>query len=146
LPAPTPLLEAEGFTAPAVETPSDALSPAVASERSWTREEHGITLRLIEVRLRKPRSLERYLARWRDGHACTAKPVKRMGTLALVQAPHRTVSGTCEGGDRYIMHVVKLADGFVELHADSPVPGGAGEGALEQALRGLLQTTRAPRR
>jgi hypothetical protein len=122
-------------------TASDALSPAVASRRSWTRKEGGITLRLIEVQLRKPCTLAQYLARWRRDHACTAKPVKGAPTLASIPGPSSTVAGTCEGGERYIMHVVKLQDRFVELHADSSIMG-PGPELLQRALRDLLATAR----
>jgi hypothetical protein len=141
--APEPLLVAPGFTTPAVVVPRDALSPRVASERAWTRVDGDITLRLIEVRLHGPCTLAQYVARWRGSHACTAKPVKTMATLASILAPSSTLAGACEGGERYIMQVVKLAHGFVELHADSPI-GGGGAVALEAALRGLLLTAHAP--
>lgn len=140
-PLPQLKIEITGLAVPAEITPSADLPSDVLAECSWHWESGGIWLRVVQVRMRRPYTMAKYLRRWRADHGCAAKEVKDEILSSSIVAPQRTVVGSCEGGDFYAIHFVKLDDGFVELHADSSSPD---EVTLRKALRGLMERVRAP--
>jgi len=141
-PVPQLRVEVTGITVPAEITPSASLPSEVLSECSWNWETDGIRLRVVQVRMRRSYTMARYLRRWRADHACAAREVKDILLSASIVAPQRTVVGSCEAGDFYAIHFVKLDDGFVELHADSNNPDDV---RLRAALRGLMAQVHFPR-
>jgi hypothetical protein len=118
-PAPELWVEVTGLLVPATRTPKTDLSANVLSESWWNWEKDGIHLRLVQVQMRKPYSMTRYLRQWRRGHACCATRAVKGFALSSVVGPQRTISGSCEAGDSFAIHFVKVAEGFIELHADS---------------------------
>jgi hypothetical protein len=147
-PVPQLWLEIAGITVPATLTPNDSLSLNVRSESWWNWEEDGINLRVAQVQMRKPYTMARYLRQWRRDHACCAtKEVKGFAVSASIVGPQRTLVGSCEAGDSFAIHFVKLDSGFVELHADVELHvdgNNPDEAALKKALQGLLARVRAP--
>ena len=139
-PAPELWLEVTGVTVPAVRTPNEDLSANVLSESWWNWEKDGIHLRLVQVQMRKPYTLARYVRQWRRDHPCCAThAVKGLALSASIVGPQRTIGGSCEAGDSFAIHFVKVAEGFIELHADSYEL----EGPLREALHDLMATVSA---
>jgi len=113
----------------------------VAAVKSWSvRGEDQVWTRVVEIQLgaRSRRSLSGYLPRWLQSHGCVAREVKdlpplKQGSRAL---PQLTFSGSCKGGEIYLMRVILIGDTAYELHADaSPQVKGA---RLRAALLALF--------
>jgi len=135
-PAPEPWLEVAGLEAPATRTPESDLSQNVLSESWWNWEKDGIHLRLVQVQMRKPYTMARYVRQWRRNHACCmTQAVKGFALAESIAGPQRTIAGTCEGGDSFTIHFAKVAEGFIELHVDSNRLDGS---PLRKALHDLM--------
>jgi hypothetical protein len=134
----------EGFVA---ESPAaEALSPDFASERVWTRRAGDLMQQIVEVRTKRPLSLRRFLARWRGSHACALSPMRGPRALSWAGDNESTWSGSCEGGDVFVMHVAQVGRTFFAFQVGQrmgprPMQGGA---SLREALGRLLVETPKP--
>jgi len=133
-----PRLVVEGLDGPP-ETQEDE-SEGVRS-RWWSRKVGEVTERLAEHALPKPLSPQRWLARWRRQHGCTAKIATWAKPLASVKAPQLTFEGSCKSGEGYVIHVVQLERKIYELHVDASVFA-VNEARLREAMRELVSRTR----
>lgn len=144
---PAPWLPPAGFVEQTPEGAGAALHPRFTSERMWTRQRGGWTEHIVQMTTHKPLPLRRYLAHWRASHGCVISPRRTDKPLAWAGKDQGTWSGSCEGGDVFVMHIARLGDTFFEFHVGrrlgQPRPQGAS--ASGEALRRLLGEIPNPR-
>jgi hypothetical protein len=85
-------------------------------------EDDGTSYEIVLITLKRPRAFHGYLARWQHNHKCTAaerqigKPIEisAVGRKLKEIPPQLTWSGTCAGGDTYIVRAIAIGRQIVE--------------------------------
>ena len=112
------MVQVKDFIDAPIVVPAESLDRGVQLERWWAHPIGAATERIAELRMNKPPSLQKYLADWRANHHCAVKLVPGVAPLPWPGVTQRTLRGSCESGEIFIMHVVRLAGGIVEFHVD----------------------------
>ena len=136
----TPWAPPQGFVEQATGIAPPETPPEISSERVWTRRSNDLTEQIVEARTRRPLSLRGYLELWRRNHGCAVKPVRGITPLSWAGEKQTSLTGSCEGGDVFVMHVAQVGDAFYEFHVGQqagPVQL-AGVDAYRDALNRLL--------
>jgi hypothetical protein len=144
---PDPWQPPKGFVEETPTPDPSVLNASFASERVWTRQSDGWIQQIVEVRTKKRLSLPRFLAIWRASHACALSPMRGAKPLSWAGNNQSSWSGSCEGGDVFVMHVAQVGDTFFAFHVGQRMGPQRlrSSDAFREALGRMLEEAPKPR-
>ena len=130
----------QGFVEEGTAIAPPASSSQISRERIWTRRLNELTEQIVESSTRRPLSLRGYLRLWRRNHGCAVKPIRGIAQLPWAGERQTSITGSCEAGDVFVMHVAQVGDTFYEFRVGRPAGTAQLEGAdsYRDALNRLL--------
>ena len=136
----TPWAPPEGFSRESASIAAPRSATEVPLERVWIRRVNPLIERIVVSQVRRPIGLARYLALWRESHGCAVKPLQRIRPLSWADKRQTSLTGSCESGEVFVMHILQVGDVFYEFHVTQPTGPAplVGEDAFRAALNHLL--------